>query len=259
MNYLYWLVGTSVLFLVLERLRPLRPAQPLARPGVIRDLGFVALNGHFYSVLTAGVSGATAAAASSWLHDLGLGLEVSPIGSWSLGAQCATFFVLSDFLQWCVHNLLHRVPFLWTFHKVHHSIEEMDWLGNWRFHWMESVIYKSLLWLPLAWLGASPEAAFAVAVVSTIWGDFNHANLDVGLGPLGYLFNSPRMHLWHHDRSDEGGVAKNFGIVFSLWDFIFRTAYWPRDRAPERLGYRGIEEMPRSFLGELAWPVRRSR
>jgi len=50
------------------------------------------------------------------------------------------------------HNLLHRVPWLWTFHKVHHSITTMDWIGNWRFHWMEIVVYKTLQWLPLAWL-----------------------------------------------------------------------------------------------------------
>jgi sterol desaturase/sphingolipid hydroxylase (fatty acid hydroxylase superfamily) len=257
MNYVYWLIGSSVLFLILERVAPMRPAQPLARRGVLRDLGFVAFNGHFYSLLTASVSGATAAAVSSSLLGLGLRLEASPIGSWSFASQFMIFLVLSDFLQWCVHNLLHRVPWLWTFHKVHHSIEEMDWLGNWRFHWMESVVYRSLLWLPLALLGASPEAAFAVAVFSTLWGNFNHANLNAGLGLLGYVFNSPRMHLWHHDRSDEGGVAKNFGIVFSLWDFLFRTVFWPRDRSPERLGYPQIDEMPRSFLGEVFWPLRR--
>ena len=86
-------------------------------------------------------------------------------------------------------------------------------------------VYKSLQWLPLALLGASPEAVFAVALVTTIWGDLNHANLDVGLGPLGYLLNSPPMHLWHHDQSSEGGAAKNFGIVFSVWDFVFGTRH----------------------------------
>jgi sterol desaturase/sphingolipid hydroxylase (fatty acid hydroxylase superfamily) len=65
------------------------------------------------------------------------------------------------------------------------------------------------------------------------------------------------MHLWHHDASSEGGIAKNFGIVLSLWDFLFRTAFWPRDRSPVRLGYPGDEEMPASFLGEVAWPLGR--
>jgi sterol desaturase/sphingolipid hydroxylase (fatty acid hydroxylase superfamily) len=184
-------------------------------------------------------------------------LDSSPVAGWPLLAQVAVFLVLADFLQWCIHNLLHRVPWLWTFHKVHHSIDTMDWIGNFRFHWMEIVVYKALQWLPLAWLNASSEAVLAVAVVTTIWGDLNHSNLDVGLGPLGYLLNSPRMHLWHHDQSTEGGVAKNFGIVFSVWDFLFGTAYWPRERSPLQIGYPGDGEMPRSLPGQLLWPLAR--
>ena len=58
-------------------------------------------------------------------------------------------------------------PFLWTFHKVHHAITTMDFVGNFRFHWMEIVVYKTAQWLPLALLGASGEAAFVVAVFGT--------------------------------------------------------------------------------------------
>jgi sterol desaturase/sphingolipid hydroxylase (fatty acid hydroxylase superfamily) len=258
MTYPYWLLAISVAFIVLERLFPWRREQRLLRRGWLRDVGFVALNGHFFSLFTAGLNGAAALAATEALRRLGVELEGSPVEAWPWFGQFLAFLVLADFLQWCVHNLLHRVPWLWTFHKVHHSITTMDWIGNWRFHWMEIVVYKSLQWLPLAWLGASSEAVFAVAVVTTVWGDFNHANLDVGLGPLGYLLNNPRMHLWHHDQSDEGGVSKNFGIVLSVWDFIFGTAYWPRERSPERLGYPGMEEMPQSFPGQTLWPVVRA-
>ena len=56
--------------------------------------------------------------------------------------QFIAFFLLKDFLEWCIHNLLHRVPWLWEFHKLHHTIEELDWIGNFRFHWMEVVIYE---------------------------------------------------------------------------------------------------------------------
>jgi sterol desaturase/sphingolipid hydroxylase (fatty acid hydroxylase superfamily) len=135
----------------------------------------------------------------------------------------------------------------------------MDFIGNFRFHWVEIVVYKTAQWLPLALLGASPRAVFWVAVFSTFWGDLNHANLNVGLGPLGYVLNNPRMHLWHHDASDEGGVAKNFGIVLSLWDFLFGTAWWPRERDPERLGYPGDDTMPDGFVGQIAWPLARRR
>jgi sterol desaturase/sphingolipid hydroxylase (fatty acid hydroxylase superfamily) len=257
LSYLHWLVAVSLLFVVLERLVPWRKGQALLRPGWLRDLGFLALNGHFFAVLTAGVNGWLALHATDLLQRAGLRFDASPVSRWPFWAQVAVFLVVSDFLQWCVHNALHRVSFLWTFHKVHHAITTMDFVGNFRFHWMEILVYKTAQWLPLALLGASGEAAFVVAVFGTFWGDLNHANLDVGLGRLGYVFNSPRMHLWHHDASDEGGVAKNFGIVLSLWDFLFRTAYWPRDRSPDRLGYPGDHEMPPGLLGELAWPIPR--
>lgn len=254
-SYPAWLLGVSALFVLLERLFPWRKAQPALRPGAGRDLAFVAINGHFFSLLIAGLAGASVVGATALLQNAGVRLGDSPISHWPFPAQFAAFLVLSDFLQWCIHNLLHRVPWLWTFHKVHHSITTMDWLGNWHFHWMEILVYKSLQWLPLAWLGASPAAVFAVAVVSTIWGEFNHANLNVSLGPLGYVLNTPRMHLWHHDQSDEGGPAKNFGVIFSLWDFLFGTVHWPRDRDPSQLGYPGMSEMPQGLVGQLSWPL----
>jgi sterol desaturase/sphingolipid hydroxylase (fatty acid hydroxylase superfamily) len=256
LSYSQWLVVISLAFVALERVLPWR-RQALLRPGWARDLGFLAVNGHLFSLATAALNGWLALEATRLLQRAGLRLGGSPIASWPFWAQFAAFLVVSDFLQWCVHNLLHRVPLLWTFHKVHHAITTMDFVGSFRFHWMEIVVYKSLQWLPLALLGASGEAAFAVAVLSTIWGDLNHANLNVGLGPLGYVFNGPRMHLWHHDQSDEGGLAKNFAVVLSVWDFLFRTAYWPRDRSPVRLGYPGDLEMPQGLLGELLWPLAR--
>lgn len=259
MTYLHWLLGISVLFAALERLVPWRRGQALLRPGWLRDLGFLALNGHLLGVWLAPLNGGLALLATDALRRLGLVLDGAPLARWPFLAQAVVLLVVSDFLQWCVHNLLHRVPFLWTFHQVHHSITTMDFVGNFRFHWMEIVVYRSLLWLPLALLGASGQVAFVVAVVSTVWGDFNHANLDVGLGPLGRVLNSPRMHLWHHDQSDEGGVAKNFGVVLSLWDFLFGTAYWPRDRSPEHLGYPGVDSMPSGLLGQLVWPIARRR
>ena len=259
MSYLHWLVAISLGFVLVERLLPWRKGQPTLRAGWLRDLGLLALNGHLFSLWTGALTAALALGTTRLLQSWGLVLDSSPVPRWPFLAQFLVFLVLADFLQWCVHNLLHRVPWLWAFHKVHHSITTMDWIGNWRFHWMEILVYKSLQWLPLAWLGASGETGLAVAVVSTLWGDFNHSNLNAGLGPLGYVFNNPRMHLWHHDVSTEGGVAKNFGIVLSLWDFVFRTAYWPRERSPESLGYPGMEEMPESFAGEALFPLTRRR
>jgi sterol desaturase/sphingolipid hydroxylase (fatty acid hydroxylase superfamily) len=189
------------------------------------------------------------------LARIGVLPEETLLFGWSFAAQFAVYLVASDFLQWCVHNLLHRVPLLWQFHKVHHSIHDMDWAGNFRFHWVELVVYRSLLYVPLLFLGGDPEPLFAVAVFATAWGHFNHSNIDIGIGALGFVFNSPRMHLWHHDASDEGGIAKNFGVVFSLWDWLFRTAYWPSDRAPQRLGFPADGEMPNDLARQALFPL----
>ena len=251
MEYWHWLVLVSLLFLWWERFFPARPAQPLLRPGWARDLFYLAFNGHWFMVLFGGA-----------LTALGASLA-EPRPGWLDGRpfwlQCVVFLVVSDFLQWCVHNLLHRVPFLWRLHQIHHSVVDMDFAGNFRFHWMELVVYRGLLYLPLLYLGGdwseSGAPLLCVAVFSTAWGHYNHSNLRLSIGPLAWLFNCPQMHLWHHDASSEGGTAKNFGIVLSVWDWLFGTAYWPRDRAPARLGYPGLEHLPASLPRQLFWPL----
>lgn len=259
MQYWHWLVLVSLLFLALERLRPARAAQKTVRPEVWNDLGYLVFNGHLWAVVTAGIVGPLAVGTKSRLDSASLLPASTALAGQPFWVQFVVYLVVSDFLQWCVHNLLHRVPFLWQFHKVHHAAPVLDWMANFRFHWVELVVYRTLLYLPLLLLGGDGAPLFSVAVFATAWGHFNHSNLDVGIGRLGYVFNSPRMHLWHHDASDEGGTAKNFGIVLSAWDWIFRTAYWPRDRAPARIGYPGDADMPRDWLRQELFPLTRRK
>lgn len=259
MRYVHWLLVASIVFVILERLRPARKQQALIRPQLLNDLLYVGLNGWAFSLLTASVVTWFATRTDGILEAASLLPERGWLSERPFWLQCVLFLLVSDFLQWCVHNLLHRVPWLWQFHKVHHSIHTMDWAGNFRFHWMEIVVYRSLQYVPLLYLGGDPEPLLVVYVAGTFWGHFNHSNFDLGIGPLTYVFNSPRMHLWHHDASDEGGTAKNFGIVLSLWDWIFGTAYWPRERTPERIGYPEDREMPTFWLAQLGFPFTRSR
>lgn len=254
MQYYHWLILVSACFVILERLFPWRKSQPLFRSGWLRDLFWLALNGHFYAIWSAALVGFCVLHATETLQGWGLGFA-DPVGDWPFWGQFLAAFLAQDFLQWNVHRLLHAVPFLWTFHKVHHSITVMDWAGNFRFHWVEHVVYKSLQWLPLALLNVPGDVLMAIAVVGTCWGHFNHSNINLSLGPMSYVFNNPTMHLWHHDVSSEGGVAKNFGIVLSLWDWLFGTVFWPKDRNPALLGYPEMEPMPQSFVGEVLWPI----
>ena len=133
--------------------------------------------------------------------------------------------LILDFTERCVHNLLHRVNWLWKFHRIHHSIHIMDWIGNFRFHWMELIVYNAFKFLPVAIInGGDWKVLLVVGIISTTIGNLNHANLYISWGPLRYVFNSPRMHIWHHDKHPGKTAGYNFAVVFSLWDWVFQTA-----------------------------------
>lgn len=261
-GYFFWLLVISIAVAVLERIRPWRKGQKFFRREFFHDLFWLFFNGHYFAVLFAYI----AARLTAWiLPAIEVAKEWNLLAGWPVLGQVLVYFLLKDFLDWCVHNLLHRVPFLWEFHKLHHSIVEMDWIGNFRFHWMEIVVYQGLTYFPLVILGVDPLVILLVAIVATLIGHLNHSNLDITWGPLRYLFNSSRMHIWHHMHDLPHGYQRgvNFGISLSLWDWIFRTAYWPTveespEQQPDRLGFPGMEEMPRSLTGRFILPLRDS-
>jgi len=230
------LVVSGLVFILAERLWP-RSKQPLLRRGFWQDLFYLGFNAEIVGALVAiWITRSLPAAQILPLREVFAlnGLAAQPV--W---LQLMLLLVTKDFLQWNVHNLMHRVPLLWQFHKTHHSTEHMDWLSNWRFHWFEIVVYQCVLYVPATLLGFSAEAAFGCAVISTVVGHFAHANLKLRLGPLKYILNSPEMHAWHHVHPDHGPQDRNFGITFVAWDWLFGTAFLPAE-APQRLGIREV-------------------
>ncbi|MBX3275883.1 MAG: sterol desaturase family protein [Sandaracinaceae bacterium] len=262
--YLYpiSLAALSVLVMALERVFPWRKGQKQLRPRLGSDLLHLGFNGHFLGILLAGL-------ADTWLLPhvdallAGRGwteaVYRNAAAGWPLWAQIIVALLVVDFIQWCVHNLLHRVPFLWELHKAHHSIEdgEMDWIVSFRFSWLEVIVYKSVLYLPLVFLGFAWEALMVHAIFGTLIGHLNHANLDLGHGVWRYVLNSPRMHIWHHDYDGDEKSTVNFGIIFSIWDWIFGTAKMPPE-PPKRLGFAGVETFPKEFFAQEIWPLQRA-
>lgn len=257
-QYYFWLTATSLLCLVLERMAPWRPRQRVLRDGIWQDLLWLVFNGHYAGLILAIVTGKLVLLFNGLLHGTGLPLpeSLAIMAGAPLWLQFVVFVVLKDFLEWNIHRLLHNVPWLWEFHKLHHSIEELDWIGNFRFHWGEIVVYKALSYLPLVILGIDGTVMLAVGILWTLALDLNHANLRLDYGPLRYLLNSPKMHVWHHDVEVHGKGGQNFGQVLSVWDWLFGTAYWPHDaEMPERLGFEGIETYPPGVVRRFVHPL----
>ena len=261
--YLYpiSLAALSGLMVVLERFFPWRPAQKQLRPKLWSDLIYLVFNGHFLGLLLAGLAGTWVLPyVDRWLAAEGMTDAVyrNAAASWPLWLQIIVALVVLDFIQWCVHNLLHRVPLFWEFHKAHHSVkdEEMDWIVSFRFSWLEVIVYKSVLYVPLVFFGFRWEALMFHAIFGTLIGHLNHANLNLGHGPWRYVLNSPRMHIWHHDYEGDAKTTVNFGIIFSAWDWIFGTAKMPPD-PPAHLGFAGVETFPENFFSQEAWPLQK--
>ena len=61
-------------------------------------------------------------------------LALFDISLWPMWIQLLVFFIILDFVQWFTHVLLHKYPFLWKFHKVHHSVKEMGFAAHLRYH-----------------------------------------------------------------------------------------------------------------------------
>ncbi|MEO0326141.1 MAG: sterol desaturase family protein [Myxococcota bacterium] len=264
-SYATLLVAVSLFAFALERLRPWRREQALLRRDFALDAFYMAFNFFGFGLLGyVALSDVSAALVLEARRSLGLEGALLDVSGLPHAAQLLLLFVLRDLVHYGIHRILHTVPFLWRVHEVHHSVREMGFAAHLRYHPLETVVYRSLEYVPFALVGFGPGDFFLVHAFSLLVGHLNHSNVAYPLGPLRYVLNSSRMHLWHHAkalpetrRQAHGGV--NFGLTLSCWDWLFGTAHWPHDDPKLELGFEGVEAYPQGFLGHLAAPFRRAR
>jgi sterol desaturase/sphingolipid hydroxylase (fatty acid hydroxylase superfamily) len=261
-NYFYGLIAISLLVWLLEIAFPWRKNQALFRKDFWLDTFYMFFN---FFLLNLIVLIALSNTASKLFDDiLGIvGLSVSSfqlfdLNNLPLWLGLLIFFVVSDFVQWNTHRLLHRSNFLWNFHKVHHSVKEMGFAAHLRYHWMEPIVYKSLLYIPIAIIGGFDAQQVAIVhFFAIVVGHLNHANLGWDYGFLKYIFNNPKMHIWHHAKKlpEHVRYGANFGLTLSLWDYLFKTDYIPHNGRDIELGFDGDENFPKDFLGQEMYPL----
>ncbi|HQV40318.1 MAG: sterol desaturase family protein [Flavobacteriales bacterium] len=257
-NYFWWLVGLSLFAWTAEILFPWRKDQPRIRQDFWLDGFYMFFNYFLFSLIAYNaVSNVAVDLFNSALAGIGItNIVAIQVGSWPRWAQLLTLFLVADFIHWNVHRMLHRVPWMWKFHQVHHSVKQMGFAAHLRFHWMENVFYKSAQYIPLAMIGFGLEDFFIVHIFATAIGHLNHSNLNLSYGPLKYVLNNPRMHIWHHVKELPAGrkYGINYGISLSLWDYLFGTAVIPSNGRDIELGFPGDETFPKRFIKQLAFP-----
>ena len=242
------LLGSSLIFIFIEKLFALRREQPVFRPEWQTDLQHFIVNHMVVGFVL-----------------LATNLAVHKLFGWAARdgvrgfVQNLNFFValflivlVADLVQYWTHRAYHEVPLLWRLHAVHHSVKSMDWLAGSRQHILELIITRTLVLAPIYVLGFSKEVIDAYIVIVGFQAVFNHANVSVRLGPLRYVIVTPNFHHWHHSQDDEA-IDKNYAAHFAFLDHFFGTAV-QSDRAwPEHYGVVG-DYVPNGFFKQLAFP-----
>lgn len=253
-NYFYWLLGVSAFFYLLELIKPWRGHQAKFRRDFWLDFFYMFFNFFLFSLI---IYNAASDLVVNLFNDLLTSVGITNLLAfevmlWPTWSHLLIGFIVRDFIQWWTHRLLHRVPVLWEFHKVHHSVKEMGFAAHLRYHWMENVVYRTIEYIPLALIGIGLRDFFVIHIFTLAVGHFNHSNLKLNLGYLKFVFNNPQMHIWHHayDLPDERKYGVNFGLTLSIWDYLFKTNYIPHDGRDVKLGFPGVEEFPESFLNQ---------
>lgn len=131
---------------------------------------------------------------------------------------------LLDGWMYLWHRANHRIPFLWRFHRMHHSDPEMDVTTAVRFHLGEQALGAVLR------LGLIPLLGFTVwhiviyeSLLQMVI-QFHHADVSIGRYDrwLRLLIVTPNMHKMHHSRL-RSETDSNYSSVFSIWDRLART------------------------------------
>ena len=181
-NYFYWLIVISLFFFILERVKPWRKHQPKFRKDFWLDAFYMFFNFFLFSLIIYNAATDVIVNFLNWHVDNIFGIDlkaINPLYQWPMWSILLVGLVVRDFVQWWTHRLLHRVPRLWEFHKVHHSVEQMGFAAHLRYHWMETVVYRTIEYLPLALLGIGLYDFFIIHIFTLAVGHYNHSNITI--------------------------------------------------------------------------------
>jgi sterol desaturase/sphingolipid hydroxylase (fatty acid hydroxylase superfamily) len=184
-----------LIFTPLEALIPAQRGKPIIRAALGVDTLHFVLSG---ILIRAGLLLVIAAAVGigEWLTPEGLRSWAVSLPLWLQVLLCT---VIADLGFYGAHRLMHKVPWLWNFHAIHHSSEHLDWLAAFRVHPVDQVLVKGTSFIPIFVIGFSMEA-IAIASLIYLWQSLLiHSNVRLPFGKLKWLIASPEFHHWHQE------------------------------------------------------------
>ncbi|WP_076417087.1 sterol desaturase family protein [Colwellia sp. UCD-KL20] len=158
---------------------------------------------------------------------------------WSSTTIIAIFtlllFLVDDFTRFFLHYLLHKIPFLWEFHKVHHSATVLTPFTIYRSHPLENYFYACRMALTqgvvvgICYYYFGPTLKMAdilganvfIFLFNFLGSNLRHSHIWLSFGnPIENWIISPAQHQIHHSTNPKH-FDKNFGTALAIWDRIF--------------------------------------
>ena len=137
-------------------------------------------------------------------------------------ATVATVLLL-DMTKYWEHRLLHRLPWLWRMHVVHHADLDVDFTTTLRHHPFEILFSMVVGLLAVIVLGLSPLGIFVFSLLAAVVTTMSHANIrwnKTADGLMRLLIMTRDAHAVHHSALRKE-TDSNYSIVFIWWDHLF--------------------------------------
>jgi sterol desaturase/sphingolipid hydroxylase (fatty acid hydroxylase superfamily) len=251
--FLLDLLVMTVVFVPVERFWPLHRDQKTFRPEWTTD-AFYFVATHLPAQLITFLMLLPATAILKWLAIPSL---INTVGNLPFIVQLLLAIVVADLAQYATHRAFHKIPFLWRFHSIHHSIQTMDWIAGSRSHFADILLTRSLILIPMTLCGFSQSAMAGYLVFVSFHATFCHT--DFGPRPvwLEPYFVTVRYHHWHHAAHPEAADV-NFAIHWPFIDRLFGTYYLPKDAWPQRYGLIN-SSLPAGFFAQFIAPFARKK
>lgn len=185
-----------------------------------------------------------------------------------LTAYTLVLFILNDFTRYWLHRMMHAVPLLWRFHRVHHSAEALNPLTFYRVHPVENLLFGLRYALTTGFVTAVFIYFFGagiglleflgvnviVFIFLLLGANLRHSQIPLTYGKtLEKWFISPLQHQLHHTRIY---THRNFGSYLAIWDRWFGTLTLGMDKGKSKKLDFGLPtgETTHSLLGAFLNP-----
>lgn len=215
----YGLLGSALLFALIESIRPARDLTHSAVKRWIQNVVLLLLDNAIirwiFPLLI--VAWSIKVNALGWGVFTALDFPYLPVVLLSI--------LMLDLAIYLQHRLMHSMSWLWRVHRVHHSDQDYDISTGVRFHPLEAIITQGMKMIMLAILGVPAEAVVLHEFLFIFTTFFVHANIELPKSidrSMRWILVTPNMHRLHHS-TDFHESNSNFGNTFTFWDRWFSS------------------------------------